>query len=35
VGGNFDPAFAQAVLLHVMAIFVVEAYANFVLKNGS
>ena len=32
--GHLDPAFADAVLLHVAALFVVKADADVMLKNG-
>jgi len=33
-GGHFDPAFTDAVLLHVLALVVVQADADFVLEHG-
>ena len=35
VGGYFDPAVRNAILFHVKTVFVVEAYANVVLKHCS
>ena len=32
--GHLDPAFADAVFLHINALFVVEADADVMLKNG-
>src|SRR5262245_37792428 len=34
VGGHFDPPFADAVLLHVLAFVVVQADADFVLEHS-
>src|SRR4051812_22511756 len=33
-GGHFDPSFADAVLLHVLAFVVIHADADFVLEHG-
>ena len=33
--GNFDPPLADAIFLHIKALFVVEFDADIVLKNGS
>src|SRR4051794_21480960 len=32
--GHFDPSFADAVLLHVLAFVVVQADADFMLERG-